>query len=108
MFLGRASSHGQRTPTAGKTGLNSYPKRERIVHDLAEAKNCYVDAIRPRHMGEEISKCYEYILAEIVVIEDASQKYDACTVGTATKTAEPIEKGEVGASVLRYVHQGSC
>jgi transposase len=80
-------------------------KRERIVHDLAEQEKhcpeCHQDL---RHMGEEVSERYEYIPAQLLVIEDTCQKYVcACTVKTASKPAQPIEKSTAGASLLAHV-----
>ena len=57
-----------------------------------------------RHIGEEVSERYEYIPAQMLVIEDACQKYAcACTVRTATKPAQPIEKSTAGARLLAHV-----
>ena len=50
------------------------------------------------------SERYEYIPAQMLVIEDACQKYAcACTVKTAGKPAQPIEKSTAGASLLAHV-----
>lgn len=97
-------SDGEAKPR-GRRGLSPHLKRERIVHDLAEqekhCEECHQDL---RHMGEEVSERYEYIPAQLLVIEDACQKYAcACTVKTATKPAQPIEKSTAGASLLAHV-----
>jgi transposase len=95
--------------TAGKTrGRRSLPlhlKRERIVHDLPEQdKHCLQCCQGLRHIGEEISERYEYVPAQWLVMEDACQKYAcACTIKTATKPAQPIEKSTAGASLLAHV-----
>jgi transposase len=75
------------------------------VHDLAEGeKHCASCDQDLRHIGEEVSERYEYILAQMLVIEDACQKYAcACTVKTATKPVQPIEKSTAGASLLAQV-----
>jgi transposase len=57
-----------------------------------------------RPIGEESSARYEYIPAQLMVIEDVCKKYAcACTVKTATKPPQPIEKSTAGASLLAEV-----
>jgi transposase len=89
----------------GRRPLPSHLKRERIVHDLAEAdKHCVTCHQDLRRIGEEVSERYEYIPAQLLVMEDACQKYAcACTVKTAGKPAQPIEKSTAGASLLAHV-----
>lgn len=89
----------------GRRQLPSHLRRERIVHDLASGeKHCQVCCQPLRHIGEEISERYEYVPAQMLVIEDACQKYAcACTVRTATKPSQPIEKSTAGASLLAQV-----
>ena len=79
--------------------------RERIVHDLPEAeKHCGCCGKDLRLFGEEISERYEYIPASVKVIEDVRLKYACdCTVKTADKPAQPIEKSTAGASMLAHV-----
>ncbi|HSA67768.1 MAG TPA: IS66 family transposase [Methyloceanibacter sp.] len=79
--------------------------RERIVHDLPEAeKHCGCCGKDLRLFDEEISERYEYIPASIKVIEDVRRKYACdCTVKTAAKPAQPIEKSTAGASMLAHV-----
>jgi transposase len=79
--------------------------RERIVHDLAEAeKHCDGCGKDLRLIAEETSERYEYIPASIKVIEDVRLKYACdCTVKTADKPAQPIEKSTAGASMLAQV-----
>src|SRR3989440_2805976 len=103
-----ASGGADSTPrkrTGGRQPLPRHLKRERIVHDLAEEeKHC--DACRQdlRPIGEESSERYEYIPAQLTVIEDICKKYAcACTVKTATKPSQPIEKSTAGASLLAQV-----
>jgi transposase len=80
-------------------------KRERVEHDLAEEeKPCSACSQDLRPIGEEFSERYEYIPAQLLVIEDVCKKYAcACTVKTATKPAQPIEKSTAGASLLAHV-----
>jgi transposase len=91
--------------TGGRQPLARHLKRERIVHDLAEEeKHCSTCQQDLRPMGEESSERYEYIPAQLTVIEDICKKYAcACTVKTATKPSQPIEKSTAGASLLAQV-----
>ena len=75
------------------------------MHDLAEAeKHCAACRQDLRPIGEESSERYEYIPAQLTVIEDVCKKYAcACTVKTATKPSQPIEKSTAGASLLAQV-----
>jgi len=79
--------------------------RERIVHDLPEAeKHCGCCGKDLRLIAEETSERYEYIPASVKVIEDVRKKYACdCTVKTADKLAQPIEKSTAGASMLAHV-----
>jgi len=78
------------------------------VHDLADAeKHCNTCQQDLRPIGEESSERYEYIPAQLTVIEDVCKKYAcACTVKTATKPPQPIEKSTAGASLLAQVIVG--
>ena len=89
----------------GRRALPAHLKRERIVHDLDEAeKHCAVCAQDLKEFGEETSERYEYIPAQLIVIEDVCKKYScACTVKTAGKPSQPIEKSTAGASLLTQV-----
>jgi transposase len=89
----------------GRSRLPAHLKRERIVHDLDEAeKHCAACAQELREFGEETSERYEYVPAQLIVIEDVCKKYAcACTVKTAGKPAQPIEKSTAGASLLSQV-----
>jgi transposase len=89
----------------GRRPMPPHLKRERIVHDLAEGeKHCQVCAQDLRPIGEESSERYEFIPAQVIVIEDIRKKYAcACTVKTATKPSQPIEKSNAGAGLLTQV-----
>ena len=91
--------------TGGRQPLPRHLERERIVHDLAEEeKHCCVCRQDLRPIGEESSERYEYIPAKLTVVEDICKKYAcACTVKTATKPSQPIEKSTAGASLLAQV-----
>jgi transposase len=60
-----------------------------------------------RLIGEEASERYGYIPASLLVIEDVCLKYACdCTVRTAGKPAQPIEKSTAGASLLAQIIVG--
>jgi len=89
----------------GRRPLPGHLERKRIEHDLAEVeRHCNACSQELRPIGEETSERYEYIPAQLLVIEDVCKKYAcACTVKTATKPAQPIEKSTAGASLLAHV-----
>jgi transposase len=91
--------------SGGRQPLPRHLKRERMVHDLAEEdKHCPACRQDLRPIGEETSERYEYIPAQLIVIEDVCRKYACdCTVKTATKPSQPIEKSTAGASLLAQV-----
>ena len=67
-------------------------------------KHCSTCQQDLRPIGEESSERYEYIPAQLTVIEDICKKYACgCTVKTATKPSQPIEKSTAGASLLAQV-----
>ena len=90
---------------SGRQPLARNVTRERIVHDLADnEKHCDGCGKDLRLIAEETSERYEYIPASIKVIEDVRLKYACdCTVKTADKPAQPIEKSTAGASMLAQV-----
>ena len=101
---GAAESKKSPTPR-GRKQLPRHLKRERIEHDLtAEAKHCADCSQDLRRMGEEVSERYEYLPAQMKVIEDVCFKYAcACRITTAGKPAQPIEKSTASASLLAQV-----
>jgi transposase len=94
----------------GRQPLPRHLKRERIVHDLGEEeKHCPACQQDLRPIGEESSERYEYIPAQLTVIEDVCKKYAcACTLKTATKPSQPIEKSTAGPSLLAHVIVAKC
>ena len=100
-----AAGPAPKKTTGGRQPLARHLKRERIVHDLAEEeKHCVACQQDLRPIGEETSERYEYIPAQLTVVEDVCKKYAcACTVKTATKPPQPIEKSTAGASLLAQV-----
>ena len=95
----------QNTKRSGRQPLARHLVRERVVHDLAESgKHCQGCGKDLHLLGEETSERYEFIPAVMKVIEDVRLKYACdCTVKTAEKPAQPIEKSTAGASVLAQV-----
>jgi transposase len=96
---------GSKKRGGGRQPLPRHLKRERIIHDLADSEKhcegCHQD-LRP--IGEETSERYEYVPAQLTVVEDVCKKYAcACTVRTANKPPQPIEKSMAGASLLAQV-----
>ena len=105
---GAGGGTGDSAPQKRAGGRQALPKtllRERIVHDLAEEeKHCSACHQDLRPIGEETSERYEYVPAQLKVVEDVCKKYACeCTVKTATKPAQPIEKSTAGASLLAQV-----
>jgi transposase len=100
-----AGEKDRKKRSGGRQALPRHLKRERIVHDLPnEEKHCSACHQDLRLIGEETSERYEYIPASVLVVEDACLKYAcACTVRTAGKPAQPIEKSTAGASLLAQV-----
>jgi transposase len=90
---------------SGRQPLARHLVHERVVHDLAESeKHCGCCGKDLRLIAEETSERYEFIPAVMKVIEDVRLKYACdCTVKTAAKPAQPIEKSTAGASVLSQV-----
>ena len=102
---GRKPNETQSQKRGGRQPLARHLKRERIVHDLAQAeKHCAGCGKDLRLIAEETSERYEYIPASMKVIQDVCLKYACdCTVKTATKPPQPIEKSTAGASLLAQV-----
>jgi transposase len=96
---------GESDRPRGRRPLAPHLKRERIIHDLADSeKHCRKCAQDLRPIGEESSERYEFIPAQVIVIEDVCKKYAcACTVRTAAKPSQPIEKSNAGAGLLTQV-----
>ena len=78
----------------GRRPLARHLSRERIVHDLSELEKHCADCGKDlRLIEEETSEHYEYIPASLRVIQDVCLKYACdCTVKTAGKPPQPIEK----------------
>lgn len=102
---GQQNSQMQHNKRGGRQALARHLTRERIVHDLAEAeKHCAGCGRDLRLIEEETSERYEYIPASFKVIEDVRLKYACdCTIRTAEKPGQPIEKSTASASLLGQV-----
>jgi transposase len=89
----------------GRRPLADHLERERIVHDLTESeKHCACCGKDLRLIEEETSERYDYIPAKLRVILDVCLKYACdCTVKTATKPPQPIQKSTASASLLAQV-----
>ena len=103
--LGQKPNETPNLKSSGRQPLARHLRRERIVHDLAEAdKHCGGCGKDLRLIAEETSERYEYIPASMKVIQDVRLKYACeCTVKTAGKPPQPIEKSTAGASLLAQV-----
>jgi transposase len=95
----------QNKKRSGRQPLAQHLVRERVIHDLAESeKHCACCGKDLRVIAEETSERYEFIPAVMKVIEDVRLKYACdCTLKTADKPAQPIEKSTAGASVIAQV-----
>src|SRR5215472_3807734 len=102
---GRNASGAPSAKRTGRQALARHLIRERIVHDLSESeKHCTDCGQDLRLIAEETSERYDYIPASVRVIQDVCLKYACkCTVKTATKPPQPIEKSTAGASLLAQV-----
>jgi transposase len=102
---GQKADESQPKKRGGRQPLARNVVRERIVHDLAESeKHCRGCGKDMRLIAEETSERYEFVPASLRVIEDVCRKYACdCTVKTAAKPPQPIEKSTAGASMLAHV-----
>jgi transposase len=102
---GQKPNEAAKHKRSGRQPLAQHLKRERIIHDLAESeKHCQGCGKDLRLIAEETSERYDYIPASVRVIQDVCLKYACdCTIKTATKPPQPIEKSTAGASLLAQV-----
>jgi len=96
-----------RPPGHGRQRLPESLARKRVVYDLGEdERQCPQCQGQLHHIGEEVSERLEYVPASLYVVEEACQKYacsKGCTVVTAQKPMQPIEKGLPGPGLLAHV-----
>ncbi len=102
---GQEADEARPKKRGGRQPLARNLTRERIVHDLAESeKHCNGCGKDLRLIEEETSERYDFIPASLRVIQDVCLKYACdCTVKTANKPPQPIEKSTAGASLLAHV-----
>jgi transposase len=91
----------------GRRRLPAQVERRREEYDLAEhQKVCPHCQAALKLLGEEKSERWEYVPATTQVIEQICKKYacpHGCTVVTAPKPMQPIEKGLAGPGLLAHV-----
>lgn len=91
----------------GRQRLPPNLPRQRVIYDVPpEQRHCPHCPETLQHIGEELSERLEYVPASFRVIEEACQKYacpKGCTVVTAQKPMQPIEKGLPGPGLLAHV-----
>ena len=95
----------------GRQQLPKHLERIEIEHDLND-KSCPACGIERCRIGAEISEQLEYFPASFKVLRHVRHKY-ACAkcdhdgynpnITTAAKSAQPIDKGLTGPSLLAYV-----
>ena len=97
------------TPRRGH-GRQRLPKqlpRRQITYDLpAEDQHCPTCQAALTRIGDEISERREYVPASLLILEEHCAKYacpKGCTVRTAAKPMQPIEKGLPGPGLLAQV-----
>ena len=87
--------------------MPSHLKRERIEHDLtAEEKHCDSCDEDLRPIGEETSERYEYIPAQMLVIEDVCKKYRLRLHGEDGEQTAATDREERGRCVV--IGAGDC
>lgn len=91
----------------GRQRLPKHLERRQVTYELPpEAQHCPSCQVPLARIGEEISERLEYVPASLVVLEEHCAKYacpKGCTVRTATKPMQPIEKGLPGPGLLAQV-----
>jgi len=97
------------TPRRGH-GRQRLPKqlpRRQVTYELpADERHCPTCQAPLTRIGEETSERLEYVPASLLVLEERCAKYacpKGCTVWTATKPMQPIEKGLPGPGLLAQV-----
>ena len=102
---GQEPNEAAKHTRSGRQPLARHLKREPIIHDLAESeKHCQGCGKDLRLIAEATGERYDYIPAFVRVMQDVCLKYACdCTIKTATKPRQPIEKSTAGASLLAQV-----
>jgi transposase len=96
-----------RRPGHGRQPLPAHLPRQRQEFDLpVEQRHCPQCQSALQHIGAEVSERLEYVPASLRVIQEVCHKYACargCTVVTAEKPMQPIEKGLPGPGLLAHV-----
>ena len=91
----------------GRQRLPEHLERKRVVYDLPESERyCPECHAALKCIGEEVSERLEYIPASLHVLQEVCPKYaceKGCTVVTAQKPMQPIEKGLPGPGLLAHI-----
>ena len=91
----------------GRQRLPQHLERRQVVYELPTAdQQCPACQAQLTRIGDETSERLEYVPASLVVLEERCAKYacpKGCTVRTAVKPMQPIEKGLPGPGLLAYV-----
>lgn len=91
----------------GRKPLPAHLERREQRHELAaDAQVCPHCQAQLQRIGEEIAERLEYVPASLHVIRDICGKYacpKGCTLRTAGKPMQPIEKGLAGPGLLAHV-----
>jgi transposase len=94
-------------PGHGRQRLPAQLPRRRQEFDLpVEQRHCPHCQGPLQPIGEQVSERLEYVPASLVVIQEVCHKYACprgCTVLTAEKPMQPIEKGLPGPGLLAHV-----
>jgi transposase len=91
----------------GRQRLPKQLARRQVTYELPAAEqHCPTCRAQLTRIGDETSERLEYVPACLVVLEERCAKYacpQGCTVRTATKPMQPIEKGLPGPGLLAQV-----
>jgi len=91
----------------GRQRLPKHLERRQVTYDLpAEDQHCPACQATLTWIGDEVSERLEYVPASLIVLEERCAKYacpQGCTVRTAAKPMQPIEKGLPGPGLLAQV-----
>ena len=91
----------------GRQRLPQHLERRQVVYELAaEEQQCPTCQAALTRIGDETSERLEYVPASLLVLEERCAKYacpHGCTVRTAAKPMQPIEKGLAGPGLLAHV-----
>ncbi|HTX53756.1 MAG TPA: IS66 family transposase [Candidatus Baltobacteraceae bacterium] len=91
----------------GRQRLPKHLERRQVTYDLpTEDQHCPTCQAPLTRIGDEVSERLEYVPASLLVLEEHCAKYacpKGCTVRTAIKPMQPIEKGLPGPGLLAQV-----